>query len=38
MPFGVSFVGTACAEARLIELAYSFEQAAQGRKPPAQFP
>ncbi len=38
MPFGVSFVGTACAEARLIELAYAFEQASGGRRAPVQFP
>jgi len=38
MPFGISFIGTACSEPRLIELAYSFEQATRGRKPPAQFP
>jgi amidase len=38
MPFGVSFIGTACSEPRLIELAYAFEQATRGRKPPAAFP
>jgi amidase len=38
MPFGVSFIGTACSEPRLIELAYAFEQATRGRKPPASFP
>lgn len=38
MPFGVSFIGTACSEPRLIELAYAFEQATTGRRPPAAFP
>jgi amidase len=38
MPFGVTFVGTACSEGRLIELAYSFEQATKARVPPVQFP
>ncbi len=38
MPFGVSFVGTACSEPRLIELAYAFEQATRGRVPPAATP
>jgi len=34
-PFGVSFTGTACAEPRLIELAYAFEQATKRRVPPS---
>jgi len=38
MPFGVSFVGTLCDEAQLIGLAYAFEQATLGRKPPTAFP
>jgi len=38
MPFGVTFVGTACSEGRLIELAYSFEQATRARQAPPQFP
>ena len=33
-PFGVSFTGTACSEARLIELAYAFEQATRRRTHP----
>ena len=31
MPFGVSFAGGACAELRLIALAYAFEQATKRR-------
>ena len=38
MPFGVTFIGTACSEPRLIELAYAFEQATGARRAPAQFP
>jgi amidase len=37
-PFGVSFTGTACSEPRLIELAFSFEQATKKRVPPASAP
>ena len=37
-PFGVGFTGTACSEPRLIELAYSFEQATKRRVPPASLP
>ncbi len=37
-PFGVSFAGGACSEARLIELAYAFEQATQRRVAPELFP
>jgi amidase len=33
-PYGVSFAGGACSEPRLIELAYSFEQATKKRVPP----
>ena len=33
-PYGVSFTGTACSEARLIALAYAFEQATKRRTPP----
>ena len=36
-PFGVSFTGSACAEPRLIELAYAFEQATNRRVPPPGF-
>jgi len=38
VPFNVSFTGTACSEPKLIELAYSFEQATKKRIPPPQFP
>ena len=37
-PFGVTFTGTACSEAKLIELAYSFEQATKKRTAPPLFP
>jgi amidase len=37
-PFGVGFTGTACSEPRLIELAYSFEQATKKRVPPPSMP
>jgi amidase len=37
-PFGVSFAGMACAEPRLIELAYAFEQATRRRVPPPSAP
>jgi len=37
-PYGVSFTGMACAEPRLIELAYAFEQATKRRVPPASAP
>jgi amidase len=33
-PFGVSFTGSACAEPRLLELAYAFEQASMRRVAP----
>lgn len=38
LPFGVSFVGTACSEARLIGLAYAFEQLTRARVAPPEFP
>jgi len=37
-PYGVSFTGMACAEPRLIELAYAFEQATKRRIPPPSTP
>jgi amidase len=37
-PYGVSFTGMACAEPRLIELAYAFEQATRRRVPPPSAP
>jgi amidase len=38
VPMGVSFAGRACSEPRLIEIAYAFEQATQGRVPPPSAP
>ena len=37
-PFGVSFTASACAEPRLIALAYAFEQATKKRASPPLFP
>ncbi|HEY7286682.1 MAG TPA: amidase family protein [Vicinamibacterales bacterium] len=37
-PMGVSFTGMACSEPRLLELAYSFEQATKKRVPPPSAP
>ncbi|KAI3441235.1 PLCXc domain-containing protein [Psidium guajava] len=37
MPFGICFGGLTGSEAKLIELAYSFEQATRMRKPPLSF-
>jgi len=34
LPVGLSFFGRAWSEARLVALAYSYEQASQARKPP----
>ena len=35
LPLGIAFMGPAWSEARLIELAYAYEQASKARKPPA---
>ncbi len=37
-PFGVGFTASACAEPRLIEIAYAFEQASKRRVPPKSTP
>jgi amidase len=37
-PFGVSFTGLSCSEPKLLELAYSFEQATKRRVPPPSTP
>jgi amidase len=37
-PFNVTFTGTACSEPKLIELAFSFEQATKKRHAPPRFP
>jgi amidase len=34
LPVGISFFGRAWSEPTLIKIAYAFEQAARGRKPP----
>jgi amidase len=38
LPVGLSFIGPAWSEARLIALAYAYEQATKHRKPPAFLP
>ena len=38
MPMGISFTGMACAEPRLIELAYAFEQLTKRCQPPPNMP
>ena len=37
-PYSAAFVGAACSEPRLIEIAYAFEQATRRRVPPASTP
>lgn len=37
-PFGVTFTASACAEPKLVALAYAFEQATRKRKAPPLFP
>jgi len=38
LPLGITFMGTAWSEARLIELAYAYEQASKARKAPGFLP
>ncbi len=38
MPMGISFTGMACAEPRLLELAYAFEQLTKKRQSPPNMP
>lgn len=38
LPIGVSFIGPAWSEARLLALGYAFEQAAHAREPPRYIP
>jgi amidase len=38
LPLGVSFIGPAWSEARLLQLGYAFEQAAHVRRPPGYIP
>ena len=34
LPLGITFMGTAWSEARLVELAHAYEQASKARTPP----
>ncbi len=38
LPLGIAFMGPAWSEARLVELAYAYEQASKARKPPTFAP
>jgi Asp-tRNA(Asn)/Glu-tRNA(Gln) amidotransferase A subunit family amidase len=38
LPAGITFLGRPYSDARMIELAYAYEQATQHRKPPRSTP